>query len=97
MINFSICLSDIPATKRTQAKNGKWYADFTMVPLKEADQWGKTHTVYMSQSKEEREAKENKTYVGKGKEFVFDNDKPTPDATPKPTAPVQLGEDGLPF
>ena len=100
MINFSICLSDIPATKRTQAKNGKWYANFTIVPMKETDQYGKTHTVYISQSKDEREAKENKLYIGKGTEVVFEGVKPTPDATPKPNitdVQVVTDDNGLPF
>jgi hypothetical protein len=72
MINFSICLSDIPENKRTKGKNGKWYANFTIVKMKETDQWEKTHTVYMEQNRLEREAKGEKIYVGKGKEVVFD-------------------------
>lgn len=95
MLNLSICLSDIPANKRVQAKNGKWYANITAVQMRETDQFGQTHTVYMSQTKEERENKTPKDYIGKGKEIIFENKQappapPTPENVPEP-------EDDLPF
>ena len=54
------------------------------------DQFGNTHYVAISQTKEEREAKSPKVYLGNGKEFVF-SDGPAP-------APANAGNDGdLPF
>jgi len=76
MIVIDICLSDIPADARKKSeKNGKVYAKFVVDERKSPDNYGNTHTVYVNQSKEEREAKKDKQYVGSGKEFVFDNKK----------------------
>ena len=73
MINISICLTDLPKEKiTTSEKNGKKYINLVVDALKEKDQYGKTHTIYLSQSKEEREAKEKKVYVGSGREYVFE-------------------------
>ena len=39
----------------------------------EADKYGNDLTVYINQTKEDRENKAEKVYVGNGKEMVFDN------------------------
>ena len=70
LINISICLSDIPKDKIKQATNSKKYISLVVAQRKEVSQYGETHTVFISQDKEEREAKKDKTYVGGGKEFV---------------------------
>lgn len=69
MIVLDICLSDIPKDKITEARNGKKYCKMCLTEMREADQFGNQHTIYMSQSKEEREAKAAKVYVGKGKDY----------------------------
>ena len=67
MINFSICLSDLPKEKITTSKNGKKYISLVMWENKEADKFGNTHSITISKSKEE---KDNPTvYVGNGKDF----------------------------
>ena len=71
LINLSICLSDIPKDRIKLADNGKKYLNITVQDLREADEYGNTHSVYATQTKEEREAKEKRTYIGRGKEFVF--------------------------
>lgn len=72
MIVASICLSDIPENKRNVGKNGKVYASIVIDERRNgADDWGNTHSVYMSQSKEERQARAEKVWVGQGKEYVF--------------------------
>lgn len=70
LISVSICLSDIPKDKIKQAENGKKYTNVIVANRKEVSQYGETHTVFMSQDKEEREAKVDKIYIGGGKEFV---------------------------
>ena len=70
-ISISICLSDIPKDRIKAADNGKKYINLAVTRMKEPDKYEQTHTVFVSQSKEEREAKENKIYVGKGKEINF--------------------------
>ena len=67
MIALNICLSDIPEGKRHQGKDGKWYADVIVAPLKETDRFGNSIMSFCSQSKEEKDAKVTRTYIGKGK------------------------------
>jgi len=95
MIVLDVCLSDIPKEKRrVSEKNGKTYCSIVVDTRREKDQYGNTHTVYMNQTKDEREAKTSKVYIGNGKEYIF-NQKPTPEATPKPQQ--QPEPDNLPF
>jgi hypothetical protein len=70
LINISICVSDIPKDKIKQATNGKKYLNLVCASRKEVSQYGETHTVYVSQTKEEREASVQTIYVGSGKEYV---------------------------
>lgn len=72
MITLNICLSDIPKEQISKPDNGKSYINVTVVKRKEADKFGNTHTIYISQNKEQREAKEPKTYIGSGKEYLFE-------------------------
>ena len=51
--------------------NGEWQ-NFTMSINDETDQYGNNAAVFVSQTKEEREAKTKKTYVGNGK-VVYTN------------------------
>jgi len=76
MIVIDICLSDIPAEARIKSeKNGKVYAKFVVDERKEKDKFDNTHSVAVNQSKEQREAKEAKVYVGSGKEYLFNQQK----------------------
>jgi hypothetical protein len=70
LINISICLSDLPKDKIKKAGNGKKYINLCVSSLREAGKYGDTHTVFVSQTKEEREAKTPVTFVGSGKEFI---------------------------
>lgn len=81
MIVSSICLTDIPKEKITTGKNGKKYISIVTDNRREPDQYGNTHTVYINQSKEERESKQTKQYVGNGKEYLFNNTTSAPQAT----------------
>ena len=68
---ISLCLSDIPKNKMSKAKNGKIYCDIVIGIRKEPDQWGRDLKVYMKPTKEDREQKAPKVYVGGGKTFIF--------------------------
>jgi len=91
MINLNICLSDIPKDKIRTGSNGKKYLDITVSNLREIDDKGNTHKVAVRQSKEERENKEAVTYLGRGKEIIFNN---SPEKT---TNTVADENDDLPF
>jgi hypothetical protein len=83
----SICLSDIPKEKITEAKNGKKYLNLTLWVNDTADQYGNIGSIQVSQTKEQRDAQEKKQYIGNFKA-------PTAQA-----APVQetIEDSGLPF
>lgn len=68
-ISVSICLSDIPKSAIKVADNGKKYMNIVVASRQNEDKYGKTHTVYMSQSKEDRDAKMDKCYIGSGKAY----------------------------
>lgn len=82
----SICVSDIPKEKLTQAKNGKLYLNIDIWINAENDQYGNIGSVSVRQSKEEREAKLKKVYFGNFK---------TSDL--KPATPQAPEIDMLPF
>lgn len=69
MITISLCYSDVPKSAWKQAQNGKFYGNFIVSERREVDKYGNTHSVAVSQSKEEREAKMPTVYVGNGKEW----------------------------
>lgn len=69
LINISIDVNKIPKDRIFVGKNGK-YLNLTITELREPDQYGNTHTVYLYN----KESKQ-KNYVGKGKELIFDKTK----------------------
>ena len=83
----SICVSDIPKDKLTQAKNGKLYLNVDLWVNAEVDQYGNIGSVSVRQSKEDREAKEKKIYIGNFKKSELK----------QPDAPAQVEIDSLPF
>lgn len=95
IINLSVCLTDLPKDKIKLAENGKKYISLTIRDLQTADAYGNTHTLFVSQTKEEREAKANRTYVGRGKEVVFRAATPTIEDVESLPAAENL--DDLPF
>lgn len=80
LINISICVSDIPKEAIKQATNGKKYLGITVSRRKEVGKYGETHTVAVAQSKEERQAKAPKVYIGSAWEVVFEPQQHTPTA-----------------
>lgn len=97
LINISICLDKIDKSKVTVGKDGKKYLNLTISKNRETDKFGNTHTVAHSQSKEEREAKVNRVFVGNGKEFVFGNNNSTPAPAPQEKPTLPQSQDDLPF
>lgn len=97
LINCSICLSDIPKDKiKIFDKNGKKYLSIVVADLRSEDAYGNTHSVYISQTKEEREAKANRVYIGHGKAVNFDRP-PQLGVDAVAELPVAVEVDDLPF
>jgi hypothetical protein len=66
----SICLSDIDKSKIAKSdKNGKLYLSVDIWVNEQPDNYGNIGSINVRQSKEEREAKEKKTYIGNFKQL----------------------------
>jgi hypothetical protein len=66
LINLSINVAALPKEKFVTAKNGKVYYNFT-VAVNDETRYNNNVSAYDSQTKEEREAKKPKNYLGNGK------------------------------
>jgi len=100
IIATSIDLTKIPKDKIIEGKKGK-YLPITITINDEIDQFGNQGPVTVQQTKEERDAKVEKTYLGNVK-VVWTNDvnvSPAPKQEPvAQAAPVaQAPADDLPF
>ena len=75
IINCSIDVKAISKDKIKVHQNGKHYWNFSVMERKDPDQYGNTHYVVEGQSKDERDAKAPKNYLGSsGKSFTFGQD-----------------------
>ena len=97
IIKASINLSAIDKSKIIDGKKGK-YLPITITVNDEPDQFGNQGPVCMDQSKEEREAKVEKTYLGNVKVVWTNGTFPEPnfDGAPQQEKPKVEAED-LPF
>jgi hypothetical protein len=66
IINFSLNLDKLDKSKVIKGKNGNYY-NLTLSVNDEISQFGDNSSIYTSQTKEEREAKTPRSYVGNGK------------------------------
>ena len=66
LINLSLRVDKLPKEKFVQGKDGAVYYNFTIGVNDESNQWGQNVSATDSQTKEEREAKKPKSYVGNG-------------------------------
>ena len=101
IIKASINLSEIPADKIITGKKGK-YLPVTITINDEVDQFGNQGPIVVAQTKEERDAKQKKTYLGNVQVVWTNGDNvaaaPKQDQ-PAQAAPVRQAEpaDDLPF
>ena len=99
IIKASINLNEIPKDKIYVGKKGK-YLPITITLNNELDQFGNQGPVVVEQTKEERDAKTPKTYLGNVKVVWTDgnnvNTAPRDNNSAPATAPAAANED-LPF
>ena len=99
IIKASINLSEIPKDKIIPGKKGK-YLPITITINDESDQFGNQGPIVVAQTKEERDAKEKKTYLG-NVQIVWtngDNVAAAPrDDQPKQAPQPSAVEEDLPF
>ena len=99
IIKASINLSEIPKDKIYVGKKGK-YLPITITLNDDIDQFGNQGPVVVEQTKEERESKQAKTYLGNVKvvwtngqnvdRAPMDSNQPTAQAAPAPVAKEDL-------
>lgn len=66
IVNFSLDLSKLPKEKMVKGKKGT-YINLTLSINDQTNKFGSNASVTLAQSKEDREAKQDKVYVGNGK------------------------------
>ena len=99
LLNISINVADLPKEKFVQGKKGTYY-NFTVSVNDETNQYGQNVSVYDSQTKEEREAKKKKLYIGNGKVVWTDGQLTTVEKAEEVEVvePQEVkASDGLPF
>jgi len=98
IIKTSINLNEIPKDKIIEGKKGK-YLPITITLNDEVDQFGNQGPVVVAQTKEERDAKVAKTYLGNVQVVWTNGDNvnvaPRDEATATPPPPQPV--DDLPF
>ena len=102
IIKTSINLGNIPKDKIFHGKKGK-YLPITITLNDEVDQFGNQGPVCVEQSKDERDAKTPKTYLGNVKVVWTNGDnvdaapRDNQAAAPAPQAAAPVADDDLPF
>jgi hypothetical protein len=99
IINTSINLSNIDKSKIIDGKKGK-YLPITITINNELDNFGNQGPVIMTQSKEERESKTEKKYLGNVKVVWSDGNNvgPAPrEGQPQQKQQANVENDDLPF
>jgi len=102
IIKTSINLGNIPKDKIFHGKKGQ-YLPITITLNDEVDQFGNQGPVCVEQSKDERDAKTPKTYLGNVKVVWTNGDnveaapRDNQAAAPAPPAAAPVADDDLPF
>tara|TARA_R100001463_G_scaffold85860_1_gene140791 strand:+ start:194 stop:502 length:309 start_codon:yes stop_codon:yes gene_type:complete len=99
IIKASINLSEVPKDKIIVGKKGK-YLPITITINDEVDQFGNQGPIVVAQTKEERESKQGKTYLGNVQVVWTNGDNVA--AAPRqdqqaPATPAPAPADDLPF
>ena len=98
IVNFSLDLTKLPKEKMIKGKKGT-YINLSLNLNDATNQYGKNASVIVSQSKEEREAKQDRLYVGNGRVIWTDGTIKTAEQKEELTSATQQPDrdDDLPF
>jgi hypothetical protein len=96
LINLSLRIDKLPKEKFVQGKDGAVYYNFTIGVNDESNQWGQNVSATDSQTKEEREAKKPKSYLGNGTVIWTDGNIKLADKK-QDVSTKEVVEDNLPF
>jgi len=99
LINLSIDVEKLPKQKFVKGKKGTYY-NFT-IAVNDETRYGNNVSAYDSQTKEEREAKKNRDFIGNGKVVWTDGNivvAEREEQVAQPQTTVEVESDGdLPF
>jgi hypothetical protein len=95
LIALSIDVTKFDKSKLVKGKKGT-YANITISVNDEEDQFGNDVSVWESQSKEERDAKENRNFLGNGK-TIWSSEESAPKKPSGKKVAVEEEDDLLPF
>ena len=95
LINLSLRVDKLPKEKFVQGKDGAVYYNFTIGVNDDSNQYGQNVSATDSQTKEEREAKKPKSYLGNGNVVWTDGNIKVADKKVEATA--KEVESDLPF
>ena len=93
LLAVSIDLTKIDKSQIVEGKNGGKYVNVTLSVNDEEDKYGNNVSLWMSQSKEDREAKANRVFLGNGKKLWSDDAKRQGKVSKK----QEVVNDDLPF
>lgn len=96
LISASIDVTKISKDKLVKGEKGT-YLNITIAINDEVDQYGNQAGIYESQSKEERESKAKKNYLGNGKIAWSSEGGSTAKSAPAPAPAPTVEEENLPF
>lgn len=96
LISASIDVTKISKDKLVKGEKGT-YLNITIAINDEVDQYGNQAGIYESQSKEERESKAKKNYLGNGKIAWSSEGGSTAKSSPAPAPTPTVEEENLPF
>lgn len=97
IISASIDVTKIDKTKLVEGKNGAKYLNIDIIVNDEKDKFGNDTGITLKQTKEERDSKAKKVYIGNGKTVWEKKSEQTPAQSNKTTAHDDDDSDGLPF
>jgi hypothetical protein len=97
LINVSLRVDKLPKEKFVAGKDGAVYYNFTIGVNDEANQFGQNVSLTDSQTKEEREAKKSKNYIGNGNVVWTDGNIVAVKKEQNVAEKAQTVSDGLPF
>lgn len=101
LMNISIDVTKLPKEKFVKGKNDAVYYNFTVSVNDETNAYGQNVSVFDSQSKEEREAKKAKDYLGNGNVFWTDGTcvvaERVEKGSPAPAKKEAVADDDFPF
>ena len=96
LINLSLNLDNLDKSKVIKGKKGNYY-NLTLSVNNETSQYGDNASLFDTQTKEEREAKAARNYVGNGKVVWTDGTIVSAEKQDQPQAQAATADVDLPF